>query len=179
MQRIARFSFHVTSLRVLSVLLVGALSACDCGNTSVKNVPITVEVDPTTVKLAPGAQQRFTATVTHSEKGVTWTTRDTNGGTIDGEGVYTAPEGLGVFHVRATSNDDSKVFAEATITVVSPITVTISPAMVTMVAGSTQQFLAAVAGAADTSVVWSVAAGDGQRAPRPRRLPRGSTSAVH
>jgi Tol biopolymer transport system component len=78
-----------------------------------------VQVSPAQVTLARQATQQFTANVTgllnpptHGE--VSWTA---SGGTIDANGVYTAPDANGTFEVRATSTTNPARVGVATVSV--------------------------------------------------------------
>lgn len=69
---------------------------------------VSVTISPSAINLTPGATQQFAAVVTGSSNtAVTWTVQEANGGTIDASGLYTAPPGLGEYHVIATSQADS------------------------------------------------------------------------
>lgn len=97
-------------LLFISFLLV----ACGGDGKDVK-----VAVSPNTATVKAGASQTLTASVTGTSKtGVTWSLDEANGGNVSSAGVYTAPAVAGTYHVRATSIDDTKRSAVATITVV-------------------------------------------------------------
>ncbi len=84
--------------------------------------PVVVAVSPLATTLEPGATRSFTATVTGSaDTSVTWSVQESNGGTIDAAGNYTAPGAEGTFHVVATSNADRAVSASATVRVEAPV----------------------------------------------------------
>ena len=87
-----------------------------------------VTISPTTASLAPGATQQFAATVQGANspsQAVTWSAPA--GGTANSSGVYTAPGTPGnAYKMRATSVQDSNVFAEANITVNAVITPTLT-----------------------------------------------------
>ncbi|MBI4911359.1 MAG: IPT/TIG domain-containing protein [Acidobacteria bacterium] len=116
---------------------------------------VAVTIAPTTVTLAAGATQQFTATVTGSPNtAVFWT--KTGGGSLTSTGLYTAPTTPGTYMVRATSQADFTKYASATVTVTAGVTVSISPATATVLMGGTQPFTATVSGNANTAVTWSV-----------------------
>ena len=122
-----------------------------------------MQIAPASVTLVAGAQQKFVATVTGAaDVSVAWSLAETDGGTISADGTYTAPTSAGTFHVVATSAADKTRSAQATIVVTKPpppppgISVQIAPASVTLAAGAQQKFVAAVMGAADGSVAWSL-----------------------
>jgi hypothetical protein len=81
------------------------------------NTPIVVNVVPTVVQLNTGAQQQFTATVSGtSSTGVIWSA---TAGSVNGNGLYTAPTVNSQTNVvvTATSNVDSSKSASAAVTV--------------------------------------------------------------
>ena len=61
-------------------------------------------ITPNTANLEPLQQVRFTAIVEGSaSQEVNWSVVEKNGGSIDRNGLYTAPAGEGVFEIRAQS----------------------------------------------------------------------------
>ncbi len=89
---------------VLCFIVLMALAGCGGSN---GNSGITVTVAPDEVTLAPRDTQQFTATVRgDSNTGVTWRVQESDGGTIDDQGNYQAPDHTGDFHVIATSIAD-------------------------------------------------------------------------
>lgn len=81
-------------------------------------VHTSVAVSPGTVTVLAGHTQTFTATVLGSSNtAVTWNVVEgASGGTISAAGVYTAPNTPGAYHVTATSQVDSTVSPQATVT---------------------------------------------------------------
>jgi hypothetical protein len=76
---------------------------------------ISVNVTPPSMSVSVGATQQFTAKVTGSTAGVTWTATGAVG-TVDAQGLFTATKvGQGV--VKATSVDDPTKSASAMVTV--------------------------------------------------------------
>jgi len=76
---------------------------------------VTVGISPSSVTLASGGTQQFTATVSGSTTTtVTWTC---TGGTVTTAGLYTAPTTSGTYTVTATSTADTSKSASATVTV--------------------------------------------------------------
>lgn len=76
---------------------------------------VVVSLAPTSVTLAAGGTQQFTATVTGgTNTGVTWSA---SGGTISTSGLYTASAAAGTYTVKATSAADPTKSAAATVTV--------------------------------------------------------------
>jgi serine protease len=128
-------------------------------------LPVTVAVTPAIASVQTGAMQTFMAAVSNtSNTAVIWSINGVNGGNstvgmITAAGVYTAPTSVpspAAVTVKATSAADSTKAASATVTVVAPITVGVTPATVSVQAGMTQTFTAAVAGASNMGVNWSV-----------------------
>src|SRR6201993_1629894 len=76
---------------------------------------ISVSISPASMIVSVGGKQQFTATVTGSSAGVTWTATGAVG-TVDSKGLFTATKvGQGV--VKATSVDDPTKSASAAVTV--------------------------------------------------------------
>src|SRR6185437_8745201 len=126
---------------------------------------VTVQVSPTSATVNSGATQQFSAIVSGSTNtNVTWST---SAGSISSTGVLTAPSVTAISYVTVTATSaaagDSK--ASAIVTVNPPtstntsITVSLNPTSATITSGGTQQFLAAVSGTSNTSVIWSASAG--------------------
>jgi 3-polyprenyl-4-hydroxybenzoate decarboxylase len=120
--------------------------------------PLVVAVAPATVTLQTNTTQQFTATVTgNPNTAVTWSVVEGGGGSVDANGLYTAPGASGTYHVRAASVVDPAKFADATITVQSApvLTVTVAPSTVTLAFLGAQTFTATVTNGAP-GVTWSV-----------------------
>jgi hypothetical protein len=118
---------------------------------------ISVSISPTTATVTTGQTQAFTATVTGSTKGVTWSS--TSVGTIDQTGLFTAVS-AGTGTVTATSVEDTTKSATAQVTVKSSggggggISINISPVNASVSVGGTQQFTANVTGSS-AGVTWT------------------------
>ncbi|MBU3967808.1 MAG: Ig-like domain-containing protein [Euryarchaeota archaeon] len=145
------------------VIATSHADATKSGMTSVAvTEDITVSIAPATARVFAGDQQQFKASVTGSSNpGVTWSVKETKGGTIDNTGLYTAPAIAGTYTVVATSKADNTKTATAQVEVQPKVAVTISPAEVNLFSGKQQQFKANVTGSADTGVIWSVQEGSG------------------
>ncbi len=120
--------------------------------------PLVVAVAPATVTLQTNTSQQFAATVTgNPNTAVTWSVVEGGGGSVDANGLYTAPGATGTFHVRAASVVDPTKFADATVTVQSApvLTVTVAPSSVTLAFLGAQTFTATVTNGAP-GVTWSV-----------------------
>ena len=126
---------------------------------------IGVAVAPTTASVMLGASQAFASTVTGTTNtSVTWSVNGVAGGsaavgTVSATGFYTAPVNMPsstTVSVRATSVANPVVFSQAAVTLVSPISVTMTPTAATVQLGTTKAFTIAVSGTANTAVTWSV-----------------------
>lgn len=128
--------------------------------------PVAVTIAPTTVDVVTGAHQQFTATVTNTANtAVTWSVSGTGCsgavcGTISTSGLYTAPASIpssATVSVTATSVADTTKSASASVTIVPPLGISITPASVQLLVGKQQQFTASVTHATNTAVTWSIA----------------------
>ncbi len=126
---------------------------------------ITVAVTPATASVQAAGTQTFTAAVTNTATTtVTWSVSGVNGGNstvgmISAAGVYTAPATVpspATVTVKATSTADTTKSASAQVTIIAPISVTVTPATASVQVGMTQTFAAAVSGASNMAVNWSV-----------------------
>jgi hypothetical protein len=123
----------------------------------------TISITPSQVAMAINGTRPFTATVGNApDTSVTWSVQEgAAGGTVDQQGLYTAPAAPGTYHVVATSNFDQSKSATATVAVSTTgvPTVSIDPPSVTMPINGIQNFTATVTGSPDTAVTWSVQEG--------------------
>ena len=107
---------------------------------------VAISIDPPVATLDACKAVVFTATVTHaSNTAKTWSVVETGGGTVL-NGIYTAPQTAGTFHVIATSVADPTKTAQGTITVgpEKVVSVAVSPGSGTVTASGTLPFAAAV-----------------------------------
>lgn len=140
---------------------VVTVSGWSFGSTQSSLLPITVSVSPNNPSLGGGQSQSFIASVSGGPSGrsnaVTWSL--SGPGSLSSTGTYTAPAGLissgSYAYVTATSVADTTKSGTATV-YISPISVAVSPASVTVNAGMSQQFTANVNYGANTAVTWSV-----------------------
>ena len=80
-----------------------------------------VALSPASVELAPGATQRFSASVSGAaDASLVWSVDEPEAGTIDGAGLYAAPPAGGTYHVRASLRSLPAVSAAATVKVTAP-----------------------------------------------------------
>ena len=121
--------------------------------------PVAVAIAPTASTLYGAQSQQFSATVSNtSNTAVNWSITPSVG-SISSSGLYTAPASIGsqqTVTVKATSQAYPSVSATAIVTLMPPVSVTISPTSATIYPGQTQQFTATVANTSNTTVSWSV-----------------------
>jgi hypothetical protein len=113
-----------------SIARIVAALCLACAKSTPAALAIGVAVVPATAGLLEGTTQQFTATVTGTNNtAVTWSVPEgPPGGTVDANGLYTAPAAVGTFHVIATSAADTSKTASAAVSVSTlKITVSLSP----------------------------------------------------
>ncbi|WP_211229103.1 carboxypeptidase-like regulatory domain-containing protein, partial [Geothrix fermentans] len=125
--------------------------------------PVVVGISPTAATLLPGGMITLTSTVTGSTNTfVDWSIQEgATGGTVVG-GIYTAPVAPGTYHVVATSQANPAKAATATMTVqaVAPVSISVSPATLTLAPGAIGSLKAAVTGTTQQAVIWTIQEGD-------------------
>ena len=99
----------------IALSLVGCGGGGGGGDGDTTPTPPIITISPTSKSLLIGESATFTATVTGTDnKLCTWSA---SGGTVTGQGVYTAPGTEGTYHVTVTSTADTTKSATATVTV--------------------------------------------------------------
>ncbi len=126
---------------------------------------VAVTVSPGNIQLSAGAQQQFISMVTGTANtAVVWGLggygcAGSECGTITTAGLYTAPSTLpnpAIVFVTATSQADTTKSSTATVTLVMPIGLSLSPTSAQIAVGGYQQFTAKVSGTATSGVTWTV-----------------------
>jgi len=130
---------------------------------------VTVRITPSSASMALGESRTFSASVAGAANtSVKWSVNGIIGGSsivglISSGGVYRAPAVMptsSTVTLRATSVADNTAFAQAKVTLVAPpppaVTVQVSPPAASLLLGSSQAFVASVAGTANTTVTWAV-----------------------
>lgn len=126
-----------------------------------------VTVSPASAKVQTGKQMQFTATVTGTTNtAVIWSVSGSgcaglSCGTVTSNGLYTAPANVPnppLVAVTATLVAFPTISGSATVTVTSPILITVSvtPSNISVNTGAQQQFTATVTGTNNTAVTWSI-----------------------
>lgn len=133
----------ICRMKVLASLSLGILFLSNCGGTKVTTQIITGTIQPNAVSVTIRSIQNFNA----SFGAATWSINGVAGGnttlgTIDSQGVYTAPADLpspNVLTLTATSVADPKLTASATLTLVlpAPQLTSLTPAAVPTGSGDT------------------------------------------
>lgn len=126
---------------------------------TVSLVAASISVSPTPVTLGVSGTRQFTARVLNApDTGVTWSVSP-SGGSITGNGFYTAPPSIptpATVTVRATCLHDPSKSATASVTLQPATAISINPPSASLAASASMQFTAAVTGASNTAVAWSI-----------------------
>src|SRR3954453_18247183 len=140
-------------------------SSTKAGTSPPKSLNVSFQLNQTQVTVLTGAQQQFSAVVQGtSDTAVNWSVDNVAGGSaatgkINATGLYTAPNQAGTHTVTATSEADRRKKANATVAVVTALSV--SPTSAELMTGTTQQFTATVPGQTNPAIAWSVDGVDG------------------
>jgi hypothetical protein len=136
--------------------------------------PITVSISPSLAAIQinfsyPGAIQFHSTVMNTTNTAVSWeingnpagSNYDPSYGTISTTGLYTAPS-LNISSsvtatITAISGADPSKSAAATVTILPPISVSISPSSNTVPFGGTQQFVASIPNNSNKAVTWLIA----------------------
>ncbi len=129
---------------------------------------MSVSIAPSAASVLLGATQPFTASVANSSNtAVSWSVNGVPGGnsavgTIPASGLYTAPQNLPAgtpIRVQAISQADPSKSASAAVSILSDITLGLTPAAADVELGALRQFQATVSssGNPNRAVSWSVA----------------------
>ena len=143
-----------------AIAILFAATMIGCSGNSGTSSTVSVSISPTSVTVALGRTQQFTATVSNaSTSAVTWQVNGIVGGnsvtgTITPSGLYTAPLSPTTTTVTAVSTANTAQAATATVTVAAPIS--ISPTTAAIGLSGTVQFTATVTFSTTTTVNWQV-----------------------
>jgi hypothetical protein len=106
---------------VLTLLVASTAAVVGCGADTINPAAgqsVQVEIAPTNVQATPRQRVAFASVVTGTAlTAVVWTVVETSGGTIDANGLYTAPSTGGTYHVTASSVANPAAVASATVAV--------------------------------------------------------------
>ena len=144
------------SWRIASIagLLLAALAICGCGHIqSTSQQKVTLLVDPASASVQISKTLKFTVQVSNtSNTAVTWQVNGVTGGdsahgTIDANGMYTAPKTVPVpptVTITAISQAQPTALDTAQVTVMAEITVSVSPVTASVQSGKTESVTATV-----------------------------------
>jgi RHS repeat-associated protein len=122
--------------------------------------PVSVSVTPPSTVLTNGQTQQMTANVANtSHTAVNWTVSPGGVGSISATGLYSAPGNISApqtVTITATSQWYPTELASATITLMPPVAVSVSPATATLYAGQTAQLTPTVINTGNTTVIWTI-----------------------
>jgi hypothetical protein len=152
-------------LRQLSVLIATLFMAAGCGggSTSTTTTTVYVTISPLSASVNLNDTLQFTETTSGSTNtAVTWEVNGVTGGnstygTISSKGLYTPPTTVpnpNTVTVTVVSQENTSDIANASVAIVSGVTVAVSPATADLQLGQTQQFTANVSGNSNTAVTW-------------------------
>jgi hypothetical protein len=152
-------------LRQLSIFVATLFVAAGCGGGSTSTTTTTVYV--TISPLSASVNLKDTLQLTETTSGstntaVTWEVNGLTGGnstygTISSKGLYTPPATVpnpNTVTVTVVSQENTADIANASVTIVSGVTVSVSPATADLQLGQTQQFTANVSGNSNAAVAW-------------------------
>src|SRR5579862_7421433 len=148
-------------LIVVATLFVAA--GCGGGSTSTSTTTVYVTISPLSASVNLNDTLQFTETTSGSTNtAVTWEVNGVTGGnstygTISSKGLYTPPAAVpnpNTVTVTVVSQANTADIANASITIVSGVTVSVSPSTADLQLGQTQQFTANVSGNSNTAVTW-------------------------
>lgn len=141
------------------------LILCGCGGGSgsstppLQNASISISAPASSVNLNGTLQ--FTASITGSTGTALWSVA--GGGSISSTGLYTAPATMpssSSVTITAKLSTDNSVSANKVITLVAPVSISISAPYDSLGVGGTLQFTATITGSSGTAV-WSISSGAG------------------
>lgn len=121
--------------------------------------PVSVTISPISLTMNASKQQVFEATVSNTQRTrVTWTA---TAGTISGGGMFASPNVTQntTVYITATSVADPTKSAKASVTVMPPLHVTVTPGTATVTSSSTQQFTGVTENSINPAVMWTTTQG--------------------
>jgi hypothetical protein len=117
--------------------------------------PVSVTISPASATMNASREQIFAATVSNTQQTrVTWTA---TAGTISGGGMFSSPNVTQntTVYITATSVRDPTKSAKANVTVMPPLSVTVTPGAATVTSSSTQQFTGVTQNSTNPAVTWT------------------------
>jgi RHS repeat-associated protein len=120
--------------------------------------PENAPIIPAMATLSALQSQQFVVAGTCNTAAI-WTIAPSELGTISAAGLYTAPNSITTQQtvtVTATGLGNSNHLASATVTLMPPVAVSVTPTGATLTGGQTQQLTANVANTSNTAVTWTI-----------------------
>ncbi len=117
-----------------------------------------VEVVPDAVNLYDGQHQQFT-TAGACGAAMIWSMPSGSPGTLSATGLYIAPASIETQQtvtITATTLGVSSTSLSSTVTLMPPVSVSVTPSSATLYGGQTQQFTANVVNTNNTAVTWTI-----------------------
>lgn len=141
--------------RPVAISLALLVLAAACGGDDRRPPIAAIELVPPSIVVAPRGSAHFSARVVGGDDArVLWSA---DGGVIEQDGTWTAPEASGAYHIRAQSIADPGKSASATATVSDGVVIRVEPTSVVLSAGGPPfPFEAVVTGTWETGVAWSI-----------------------
>jgi hypothetical protein len=133
--------YHVSATSVADPARSGSATV------TVQLPPVAISVSPPSAAVSGCRTAQFSATVVNTANtAVSWSVQEgTAGGTVDSNGLYTAPGTPGIYHVVATSQADTTRTSIATVTVATQVlAVAVSPGTPSVTVGGSVAFTATV-----------------------------------
>jgi len=159
MKTISNFRFALCAALVIG-LSVGI--GCGGGSSSTPaSSTVAISVSPASgFEMNQGGTQAFTATVTGTTNtAVSWSVNEgAVGGSITSQGVYTAPNKAGTFHIIATSQADTSKSVTTEVDLPA-VAIGLNNSAITIDIGQDFPFVADVAWTVNQAVTWSVQEG--------------------
>jgi len=151
---------NVTTDTTVSVTATSVADSSESATATVTVTPaVSVSISPTSATMNASRQQAFEATVNNTDNTrVTWTATD---GTISGGGMFTSPNVTQneTVYITATSVEDPAKTAKATVTVMPPLSVSLTPGTTSVVSAKTQQFNGVTQNSTNPAVTWTTTQG--------------------
>ncbi len=118
-------------------------------------------INPSAVTLNQSASQQFTVLQTGlcTAGDAVWSMPAGSPGTLSPTGLYTAPASIDTQQtvtVTATTLGANSTSLNATVTLMPPVSISITPGVASLPNGGTQQFIATVANTTNTAVTWTL-----------------------
>ena len=116
-------------------------------------------IDPSSVTLYALQLQQFQVSGICNTRDAIWSMPANSPGTLSANGLYSAPESIETQQtvtITGTTLGPTSTPMTATVTLMPPIAISVTPSSVSLYGGQSQQFTATVSNAGNTAVTWSI-----------------------